>query len=69
MARFRVCPDSGFFFDKSAESLIKVNAVAAAVFGGATRGVFGVALYHFVAEDRAVGPFTVPDLQSAARTG
>jgi hypothetical protein len=44
-------------------------AVAAAVFGGATRGVFGVALYHFVAEDRAVGPFTVPDLQSAARSG
>ena len=31
MARFRVCPDSGFYFDKSAESLIKVNAVAAAV--------------------------------------
>ncbi len=31
MARFRVCPDSGFYFDKSAESLMKVNAVAAAV--------------------------------------
>lgn len=31
MAQFRVCPDSGFFFDKSAESLMKVNAVAAAV--------------------------------------
>ena len=31
MARFRVCPDSGFFFDKSAESLIKVNAVAGVV--------------------------------------
>ncbi|MCP4431181.1 MAG: cytochrome c oxidase subunit I [Gammaproteobacteria bacterium] len=31
MAKFRVCPDSGFFFDKSAESLMKVNAVAAAV--------------------------------------
>ena len=31
MAKFRVCPDSGFYFDKSAESLIKVNAVAAAV--------------------------------------
>lgn len=46
-----------------------VIAVAAAVFGGATRGVFGVALYHFVAEDKAVGPFTVHDLQSAARTG
>ena len=45
-----------------------VMAVAAAVFGGATRGVFGVALYHFVAEDRAVGPFTVPDLASAGQT-
>ncbi|MEJ2178351.1 MAG: cbb3-type cytochrome c oxidase subunit I, partial [Gammaproteobacteria bacterium] len=31
MARFRVCPDSGFYFDKPAESLMKVNAVAAAV--------------------------------------
>jgi len=31
MAQFRVCPDSGFYFDKSAESLIKVNAVAATV--------------------------------------
>jgi len=31
MAQFRVCPNSGFYFDKSAESLIKVNAVAAAV--------------------------------------
>ena len=31
MAQFRVCPDSGFYFDKSAESLMKVNAVAAAV--------------------------------------
>ena len=31
MARFRICPDSGFYFDKSAESLIKVNAVAGIV--------------------------------------
>ncbi len=31
MARFRVCPDSGFYFDRSAESLIKVNAVAGVV--------------------------------------
>jgi cytochrome c oxidase subunit 1 len=31
MAQFRICPDSGFFFDKSAESLMKVNAVAGAV--------------------------------------
>ncbi|MDJ0771397.1 MAG: DUF6159 family protein [Ilumatobacter sp.] len=45
-----------------------VIAVAAAVFAGATRGVFGVALYHFVAEDRAIGPFTVRDLESAATT-
>jgi cytochrome c oxidase subunit 1 len=32
MAQFRVCPDSGFYFDKSAESLMKANAVAGAVF-------------------------------------
>ncbi len=31
MSLFRTCPDSGFYFDKSAESLIKANAVAAAV--------------------------------------
>jgi len=31
MAQFRVCPDSGFYFDKSAESLMKANAVAGAV--------------------------------------
>ena len=43
-----------------------VIAVAAAVFAGATRGVFGVALYHFVAEDRAVGPFTTAELASTA---
>jgi hypothetical protein len=43
-----------------------VIAIAAAVFAGATRGVFGVALYHFVAEDRAVGPFTSGELASAA---
>lgn len=42
-------------------------AIASAVFGGATKGVFGVALYHFVSEDRAVGPFTNHDLVSAAR--
>jgi len=31
MAQFRVCPDTGFFFDKSAESLMKANAVAGVV--------------------------------------
>ncbi len=32
MAQFRVCPDSGFYFDRDAESLMKANAVAGAVF-------------------------------------
>ena len=32
MAQFRVCPDSGFYFDRNAESLMKANAVAGAVF-------------------------------------
>jgi cytochrome c oxidase subunit I len=31
MSLFRTCPDSGFYFDKNAESLMKANAVAAAV--------------------------------------
>ncbi len=31
MAQFRTCPDSGLYFHKQAESLIKVNAVAGAV--------------------------------------
>ncbi len=31
MGQFRQCPDSGFFFDKSAERLMKANAVVAVV--------------------------------------
>ncbi len=31
MAEFRICPDSGFYFHKSAESLMKVNAVLGVV--------------------------------------
>ncbi len=31
MANFRLCPDTGLYFDKQAESLMKANAVAAAV--------------------------------------
>ncbi len=31
MAQFRICPDSGFYFDRSAEQLMKVNAVAGVV--------------------------------------
>jgi hypothetical protein len=42
--------------------------VSGAVFGGATRGVFGVALYRYVAEDHTLGPFTTADLDTAART-
>lgn len=42
-------------------------ALGGAVFGGATRNVFGVALYRYVAEARAVGPFTEADLAGAAR--
>ncbi|MCO6411356.1 MAG: cbb3-type cytochrome c oxidase subunit I [Thiogranum sp.] len=31
MSNFRLCPDTGLYFDRNAESLMKVNAVAAAV--------------------------------------
>jgi len=44
-----------------------IAGVGGAVFGGATRGVFGVALYRCVAEDRTLGPFTTADLDAAAR--
>jgi Family of unknown function (DUF6159) len=44
-----------------------IVTLGGAVFGGATRNVFGVALYRYVAEDRAVGPFTEVDLAGAAR--
>jgi hypothetical protein len=44
-----------------------VIVVGGAVYSGATRGVFGVALYHYVADDKVVGPFTTADLASAAR--
>lgn len=41
-------------------------AIAGSVIAGATRGVFGVALYHFSADDEAVGPFTASELAGAA---
>jgi hypothetical protein len=40
-----------------------------AVFAGAARGVFGVALYRYVAEDDALAPFTTSDLEAAAAPG
>lgn len=45
-----------------------VIALFAAVMAGALRGVFGVALYNYVAEDSALAPFTQADLESAVRT-
>ena len=44
-----------------------VIGVGAAVFASATKGVFGVALYRYVADDATVGPFTAQDLESAAK--
>ena len=44
-----------------------IVTLGGALFGSATRCVFGVALYRYVAEDRALGPFNETDLQAAAR--
>lgn len=41
-------------------------AIGGGVLAGATRGVFGVALYHFSADNQAVGPFTEHELAAAA---
>jgi hypothetical protein len=48
--------------------MIIVGAVVGtggAVFGGATRGVFGVALYRYIDENRTLQPFTLVDLNAA----
>ena len=45
-----------------------IVGIGAAVFSGATRGVFGVALYRYIAEDRSLGPFTTVDLDAAVVT-
>jgi hypothetical protein len=50
--------------------LILVGAIVTlggALFAGAARIVFGVALYRYVAEDRALRPFTANELEGAAR--
>jgi hypothetical protein len=44
-----------------------IVTIGGAVFGGATRCVFGVALYRYVTEDRALGPFTATQLAGVAR--
>jgi hypothetical protein len=45
-----------------------VVGIGGAVFGGATRGVFGVALYRYVDGNRALEPFTTADLNAAVLT-
>lgn len=45
-----------------------VGFVIAMVVSGAVRGVFGVALYRYVADGAAVGPFTAEDLESSVTT-
>jgi hypothetical protein len=42
--------------------------VGGAVFGSATRGVFGVARYRYVTEERTLAPFTTADIEAAAST-
>ena len=42
-------------------------ALAAIVVSGAVRGVFGVALYHYVAENQTIGPFSTADLEDAVK--
>jgi hypothetical protein len=43
-----------------------VCAIGGAVVAGATKGVFGVALYHFSSEQQALGPFSEHELSHAA---
>lgn len=41
--------------------------IAAAIVSGAVRGVFGVALYRYVADGTPVGPFTAAELESSVK--
>lgn len=41
--------------------------VGAIVVSGAVRGVFGVALYRYVANEQTVGPFSADDLEGAVK--
>jgi hypothetical protein len=45
-----------------------VVAIGGAIFAGATRGVFGVALYRYIADDHAIAPFTAAEFGAVART-
>lgn len=41
--------------------------IAAAVVSGAVRGVFGVALYRYIAEGTPVGPFSIDELEGSVK--
>ncbi len=44
-----------------------VGLVVAGVVSGAVRGVFGVALYRYIVEGEAVGPFSVDELEGSVK--
>jgi hypothetical protein len=63
--------DGGTGADAAGGLIIAVGvtvALGGAIFGGATRGVFGVALFRYLAEGRTTGPFMTADLDGAARS-
>ncbi len=44
-----------------------IVVLVSVVVSGAVRGVFGVALYHYVAENQTIGPFSTADLEDAVK--
>lgn len=42
--------------------------IAGAVVGQAMRGVFGVAMYHYIVDEQLVGPFSQQELESAVKS-
>lgn len=44
-----------------------IICIVAMVVSGAVRGVFGVALYHYVSESKTIGPFSTEDLEGAVK--
>ena len=44
-----------------------VGVIISAVVSGAVRGVFGVALYRYIADRQPVGPFTIAELESSVK--
>jgi hypothetical protein len=44
-----------------------VIVFAAAIVGGAVRGVFGVALYRYIVSEQVVGPFTAEEFEASVK--